>query len=415
MADRQNYVGYTICGLGLALDGFDNLLLGLIIPVLIDEWGVSRETFAPFVIITVIMMSIGTAVAGWLGDRVGRKPTLVGSLLIMGVLTFASAFAQTADQLLVLRAIAALGLGGAMPGATALFAEFTPSQHRGIVVSMGMGFIPLGGLVAGLLGSVVLPAQGWRAMFIIGGIITLTVAILAIFFLRESPEFRTRAGASGSQDGEGTPVAGRPASIFSPYYLRDTIALWFCFFFCMLGVYSMMYWTPSLLKAVGYDISLSSIGLGAFNLGGVVGAIGIAAIIDRKGSRGPLISVALGGTLAALALAFVLIYIRTPVLVVIGLAAIGVFIAGLQTSLFVLATHIYPPSSRSTGVGGALGFGRMGAIASSISGTVVLGLGAPYFLAFVGITSLFCGLACAVIVRHVVGSARTRPAVAPIV
>ena len=155
-------LGLGLCAFTLMLDGLDNQILGLVMPSLMADWGLPRSTFAPFIIVTVVMMSLGTSVGGWLGDRFGRKPVLFASLLVLGALTLASAFAANASHLLILRGFAALGMGGVMPNATALLAEYVSHRHRSLSVSFGVGAIPLGGVLGGVLGSLILPAFGWR-------------------------------------------------------------------------------------------------------------------------------------------------------------------------------------------------------------------------------------------------------------
>lgn len=392
-------LGYGLCALALMLDGLDNQMLGLVMPALVVDWKVGPSTFGPFIIVTVIAMSTGTACAGWLGDRIGRKPALAGSLAMLGVFTLASSVVTAPWQLFVLRGLAALGMGGAMPNATALLAEYGSTRHRSLAVTFGTAFIPLGGVFAGLVGSQVLPHFGWRVMFTSSGIATIAAAAAVASLLPESPAFEhlhgTRRVGKEADAADGGCATGDPADL-----RRDTMALWGAFFFCMLGLYSMINWVPMLLAQAGFGLSATSFGLGAFNFGGIIGALVIAAAMDRYGSRVPLAVMALAGGLACLASTTLFSRGASLYVTIMAIAVMGLFIAGLQTALIALAARVYPAAIRSTGIGAALAFGRLGAIASSITGTVVLGLGSDYFLMLMGALVIAAGLSSSIVAER---------------
>src|SRR6266852_6165740 len=135
----------------VVFDGFDNQLLGFAIPALIRDWGLTRTAFVPVIALSLIAMSVGTAAAGVLGDRFGRRPTLIASVAFFGLMTLATALCGSITTFTVARMFAALGLGGAMPHAVALLAEFTPRRRRSFAVTVGMICTPVGGLIAGLV------------------------------------------------------------------------------------------------------------------------------------------------------------------------------------------------------------------------------------------------------------------------
>ena len=227
-------LGLGLCAFTLMLDGLDNQILGLVMPSLMTDWDLPRSTFAPFIIATVILMSAGTSLGGWLGDKFGRKPVLLVSLLLLGTLTMASSLADNTMQLLILRGLSALGMGGVMPNATALLAEYVSHRHRSLSVSVGVAAIPLGGVLGGVVGSVILPAFGWRAMFLAAGGITVLAAFIIFLMLPESPALkaaRSDQASSGKTEGQSPDLAGEPSSvpgqtIFSKAFRRDTLALW---------------------------------------------------------------------------------------------------------------------------------------------------------------------------------------------
>ncbi len=419
----------AIAALAVVLDGLDNQLLGFAIPALIKEWGVGRDVFAPIVALSLIAMSIGTSLAGRLGDAIGRRPALLVSTLTFGLATGAIALAQDLTTLAILRMVAALGLGGAMPNATALLAEYTPAQRRNLAVTLGIVCVPIGGLIAGMIAGRVLPVQGWRGLFLVGGALPVVFAGVMAVWLPESPAWLSRrparraeldrllarcgiaaeAKAPDAQPPAGVTPAHAPlAQVLTPSRLRDTLALWVAFFMCLLSVYTVFSWAPALLGGMGYDLAGTSAGLTAFNFGGIFGAIGAALAMDRMGSRILLILLALASAGGAAAMAAMdLSPLRGGDLIQPAFALLGACVQGVQVALFALAAHVYPAAIRATGVGAALGFGRLGAVASAFGGAAVLGMGAGAYFLVVAAAMAAVAVALAILRTHI--AAATRP------
>ena len=394
---RNVVIGYSLCILVLVLDGFDNQILGLSVPSMMREWNVAPGAFAPVMAITVVMMSIGTAIAGWLGDRAGRRIALAISLVLLGVFTIAASFATGPVSLTAFRAIAALGLGGAMPNAAALLAELSPVHRRSLSVSLGMACIPLGGLAAGLMAPQILANASWRGLFQTGGTLTLLVAAALVFLREPKPENVDSIASADAVLSENK----ESATLFSQAYRFDTCALWAAFFFCMLAVYAMFNWMPTAVSGAGFGDKVSSLSLAAFNFGGITGSFAIAAVMDRAGSRRPMALMAAAGTICAAVTATLLVSGTSPSLIYAGIGLTGFFIAGLQSGLFALAAQIYPSKIRATGIGGALAFGRLGAIASSLVGNIALGLSPSWFMGLIGASALLSGGFVLLLRRHI--------------
>lgn len=408
----------SLAALAVILDGFDNQLLGFIVPALIRDWGLDRTAFVPLIAASLIAMSVGTAMAGRLGDRVGRRPALIGSVTVFGLATLASAASPNLMILGVLRCIAALGLGGAMPNAAALLAEYAPARRRSVAVTLGIVCVPLGGFLGGIAAAMVLPDMGWRALLGIGGIVPLAAAVLMWRVLPESPRFLARTNGR-DQDllkilrnydpaidvargfvAEAVDAQGRPSgSIFAIGVRRDTFVLWVAFFFCLLAVYSMFNWAPTMLTQAGLGLATASSGLAAFNFGGILGALIGAFLMDRLGSRLPMVAMACGGALCSVVASYA-VASGSEVAAIASLAAQGAFVAGLQVMLFALAANVYPAASRATGVGAALAVGRLGAVISSLAGSAMLSFGSHDFLLFVAASMIVTGVALVAIKRH---------------
>src|SRR6185436_17353416 len=176
----------------IILDGLDNQLLGAAVPALMREWNLPRPAFVPVQTAGLVGMMIGGAIGGVLGDRLGRRIALLGSVITFGLLTTLVPLAGGVGVLTVLRFFAGLGLGGAMPNAAALSSEYVPRRQRPFAVTLTIVCIPLGGSRAGIVGGLVLPTLGWRALFLIGGIVPLVLGGVLLKILPESPRYLAR-------------------------------------------------------------------------------------------------------------------------------------------------------------------------------------------------------------------------------
>ena len=165
----------ALCTAAILLDGMDNQILGFAMPALMKAWHLPRESFVPVVVIGLLIMSVGSGIGGWLGDRAGRRPTLVSAVGLFGLTTALSAFADDLPMLAACRFLSTLALGAALPNATALVSEFSPASRRSLSVSISMLAVVLGGLVGGALSAWLLPAYGWRVLFLAAGVLTLAV------------------------------------------------------------------------------------------------------------------------------------------------------------------------------------------------------------------------------------------------
>lgn len=415
-----------LVSLTVVFDGLDIQILGLAIPTMMKEWGATRAQFAPVVALSLIGMTVGTVFAGDIGDRFGRKAGLLGSVMVFGVLTAVSALATDVTTLTVLRFLAGMGLGGALPNSSALNADMTPMRWRAQSVMLTILCVPLGSMLGGLLAQAILPTMGWRALFVAGGLLPIVVAVVLMFLLPESPRYLVRhpeqhgrlakllarmghpvpEGAKLVNFSEGTDTRISIAALFAKEYRFDTIALWVACFFALIGTYSVLSWLPAVLTNAGMDSVLASGGITSYNLGGVFGVIASFLVVGWLGSRRLMLGLCAGVALSALYLRSMGIGADNASQAILVIGVMGFFLNATQTSLYALSAHVYVSRIRSTGVGGALGFGRVGAVLSSFLVPMALQWNGSsgYFLLIAG--SLLCSLAAlAVLRRHVPVSA----------
>jgi MFS transporter, AAHS family, 4-hydroxybenzoate transporter len=419
-----------VTALTIILDGLDNQLMGAAIPALTREWGLARSSFAYVLTSGMIGMMVGGAIGGIAGDRFGRRVALLGSVIAFGVLTVVVSFASTIPALVVLRFLAGLGLGGAMPTAAALSSEYVPLRHRASAVTLTIVCVPLGGMLAGLLGGMILPQFGWRALFLVGGLVPLALAAFLLKVLPESPRFLAgqrrrwpeltallrRLGHSIERDAtfvdsrEKAVLRASVADLFQPEYRGDTLALFASFFFCLFGAYLGTNWVPGMLGAARFDVGTASYGLLAWNLGGVVCAILGATIIVRLGSRPTMLAMAAGSVVGCVLLAIMPIGPQSVLSVLAMLALTGGFVNGTQTTMYALAANVYPTAIRATGVGTAVAFGRIGGVLSPNVGAWALDGGASRYFLLVAGTMTMTFLALTSVRRHIVSGPAVRQA-----
>jgi AAHS family 4-hydroxybenzoate transporter-like MFS transporter len=370
-------------------------------------------------------MILGGTAGGVLGDRIGRRTALVCSVLAFAVPTLAIAAVNGVMMLGVFRFLAGLGLGGAMPNAAALASEYVPRRHRPFAVTLTIVCIPLGGTLAALLAGQVLPPYGWRALFVAGGVIPLVVGIVLFKLLPESPQFlvtrRDRwpelvrllrrfghdVGAEASfadSTSAAATITSRPSprALFAPQLRRDTLGLCGAFFFCLLAIYVGFSWIVAMLVGAGFAQVDASSALAAFNFGGVGGAVLGALVIQRLGSRPTLLG--MSALAIASALAMTAMPLRPPMTV--GLIAMFALTGGLlnavQTTMYALATHVYPTEIRGTGVGTAVAVGRVGNVMASYVGAFALDAGgAPTFFATWAVSMAVVFASLSLVTRHI--------------
>ncbi len=421
----------VMAALAIVLDGFDGQMIGFAIPLMIKEWGASKEAFGPAVAAGLIGMAVGMAVAGVVADRIGRRLVLAASVFLFGATTVAIGFSPNLLTLTMLRFVAGLGIGGALPCASTMTAEYTPARVRTMAVSLTIVCYPLGGMLSGLFAGWVLPAYGWRGLFWIGGSLPVLFGLILAFAMPESPRFLAHHRARWPQlvrllgrmqrhIPEGTQFADRAEAhakapkvgfraLFEGGLARDTLSIWIAFFMTVLALYTAFSWLPTMLTSEGLSPALASQGLTAHNLGGVIGALLCAICIARFGSRWPMVIGAAGAAASAFAMTGIDVA-QNPGWLIFGFGVHGLFVNSVQVPLYALCAYVYETEVRVTGTAAGLAVGRGGGVVSSFAGAIVITAGgAVGYLSLLGASMLAAAIALLVVHKHIPSVARGTP------
>lgn len=375
-----------LCCVVTTLDGFDNQSIALAAPAISAEWGVPAAAFASVFAIGLVGSLLGTVFLGRLGDRYGRRRIVLLSVALFAVGSLLTPLVSSIPGLIATRLVTGIGLGGALPGAITLTSEFaSPHRRSGVVGLMFCGF-PLGGVLAGVCAAPMVPAFGWASVFLVGGIVPLLLLPLLWWMLPESPQYLLlrddraglerllkRLGAAGTPL---TPAQEAPRSPVSKLFAEGrgagTVLLWVTLFLALLFAYLLVNWIPLVTSAAGAGAGGASLAAATLNVGAIVGCLVLGRIADRRQAT---LVVGSGFVLGAVSIAALgLVAGSTGGLLMVTFLA-GFFGIGSQMCLAAVCAAFYDASARATGVGAAMGVGRIGGILGPVLGGVLLSVG----------------------------------------
>ena len=381
-----------LCALLLIFDGYDLFIYGVVLPVLMKEWGLTPLQAGALGSYALFGMMFGALCFGTLADKIGRKKGIAICFVLFSGSTVLNGFASDPTEFGILRFIAGLGCGGLMPNAVALMNEYAPKKIRSTLVAVMFSGYAVGGMLSAGIGIYMLPAFGWQAMFFAAAVPLLLLPVIMLF-LPESVGFLVRQGRNEQarallkrvdpscelQAGdvlELADVKGKGVAVlelFREGRALRTLSIWVAFFCCLLMVYALSSWLPKLMANAGYSLGSSLTFLVALNCGSVVGAIFGGWLGDRMNLPRVL---AVFFTIAAVSIT--LLGFKSPTVVLYSLIAIaGATTIGSQILLYACAAQFYGMTIRSTGLGWASGIGRNGAIVGPLLGGALLGMGLP--------------------------------------
>jgi MFS transporter, AAHS family, 4-hydroxybenzoate transporter len=400
-----------LCALVQMCDGYDLNSVAWAVPSLIHEWHLPPSTFAMAFLWSSIGIMVGALSAGPMGDRFGRRPLLLGSLTLFGIASLLSAVVGSLSALSLLRFFTGVGIGGGFSGAAALSGDYAPHRLRATMIMATFTGAPLGGFLGGQIVALLLAQWGWRMIFVLGGIFPLALVPVLVLWLPESPRFLATKNLSprnatllqrldiASAESEASDVAWEnPISmLFGQGYALQTVLLWIIFFCSLLNLFLFAYWMPTVLNLIGVSpaqaVSMASLR----ELGAIFAVLYLGLAIDRFGpERALAIHYAAGAVFIAMIALFALP--NFVLCVVIFLA--GMTIVGSQTGVNGACGKLYPARMRTSGIGWALGIGRLGGIVAPVLGGYLLAIGLPPTRMFLvaGLFALIAAVATSLLV-----------------
>jgi AAHS family 4-hydroxybenzoate transporter-like MFS transporter len=394
------------CFLIMLMDGYDQTAVSFAAPAIIKDWHVARGGFGSVFGAGLFGTLIGSFIFGYLGDRLGRKKAIVIGGLFFGALTYASVWATSLQQLMLLRFLAGIGMGGVVPNSVALVAEYAPKRLRATWVTLMFSGFSIGAGSGGLVSSALIHRYGWPVMFAVGGAGSLLVSLLVIFTLPESAKLlvirqrnpqmlrrliaRLRPELNIPADAQFVPGEVREKQrfvlklIFSDGLAAITPLLWIVFIANSMALYFLQNWLPILMEGMGIDPRGASLITMMFSVGGVLGGLILCRFVDRHGVAA-IISLPVIGLPVVASLG----HGSSQAWLMLAVFATGFCVVGAQYGLYAVAGMIYPTSFRSAGVGSAISVGKIGSVSGPVIGGLLLSMHLPITQLFHAASLLF--------------------------
>lgn len=380
---RPQIVSIALCVLLNALDGFDVLSISFASPGIAKEWGVDRGALGIVLSMELIGMMAGSIGLGALCDRIGRRPTILGCLAIMGSGMAMAMYARNIETLSVFRLFTRIGIGGMLAATNAVTAEFANARRRNMAIAIMAGGYPVGAIVGGSISSMMFAAgHDWRSVFALGAVVTAMCIPLTWFLLPETvsflvhkrrPDALDRVNAVMRRLGHAVvntlpaPVAGGArggiGQLFRPGLAAITILLTLAYFAHILTFYFILKWTPKIVVDMGFSPSSAGGVLVWANIGGAIGSLVLSLLTQRFPVRWLSIGAMLLSTVMVAGFGHAPADIATLSLIV---ALAGFCTNGAIVGLYAMIAQSFPTALRASGTGFAIGVGRGGAALSPI-------------------------------------------------
>ncbi|CAB3963895.1 MULTISPECIES: MFS transporter [Burkholderia] len=365
-------IALLVCFLVVVLDGFNTTSISFVVPMLARDWHLTPAAFTPVFVATNVGAAIGFIVTGSLANRFGHRSVGLASVMLFGGCTLLTMYANNVALLSVMRVLAAIGLGAALPIAITASAAIIGGKHKvaaSVLVTTGMS---VGAVTGGLVGGPLMHRFGWQAVFLIGGILPFVVAPA---FFRVLPS--AASAPTGTQSRE-RPVASTVRALFANGRAGYTSVLWLFSFLIFMDVYALLFWLPTMLLSFGFSLERAPAGMAAFSVGGLSGNLLMTAAVTAMTVAGRLrvkSALAVGIVCVIAGITALSQAALSPSIVLLSIGVIG---AGLVNGIMgqtALAVAFYPPSIRATGVGWGHAIGRIGSFVGPAIGGALLATG----------------------------------------
>jgi len=408
-----------LCFLIVAIDGFDTAAVGFIAPALKMQWGLQATDLAPLFGAGLFGLMAGALIFGPLSDKLGRKPILIGSVIMFGVASVFAALSSDLQSLIVWRFLTGLGLGGALPNAITLTSEYAPTSRRSNLVTLMFCGFTVGSALGGIISAQLLPHIGWHGILLIGGVLPLVTVPFLYFLLPESIRFLVLKKKSIQKIEKiihdiaphltTTPTLIPTVNEVERSSLKDlfarglalgTFLIWFTFFMSLLIIYMISSWMPTLLTNEGFNLTNASWLTSIFQIGGTIGAIVLGLLMDKMDPTKILSVAYVFGGVFLICLGFGIEQANT-ILLMFAMFGVGAGISGSQVGANAFASGFYPTHCRATGVSWANAVGRSGSIVGSVMGGWLMSLNLSSFeiLSILALPA-FCAAVSLLLIKH---------------
>jgi len=388
---QVQYFSIAICFLMSVLDGMDVLVVSYCAPAIAEDLNLGPKTLGFVFSAGLIGMAIGAVFLAPFADKFGRKKLILASAFIMGLSVLLTSLSENILQLILMRLVSGLGIGCMLATTATLTSENVLNNSKDFWVSLVISGYPVGAVASGYVAAAIIPSYGWESMFVLAGLTTLLTIPLIFFFLSESPQFYLKKQPKDAlakankilikmnfKPLDSLPKIGLKANnkplvsrLFSEKYKISTLQLWAALFFAFGCLYFLISWIPKLATDAGLSIELAIYAGTIFNVGAFFGIV-LQGYFSSKIGLKKTISFFL--LLTFLLMASFKLFVGTDILLLVYFL-LGFSLQGGFVGLYAVAARLYPTEFKTTGVGWAIGMGRVGGILAPLIGGLLISIG----------------------------------------
>jgi AAHS family 4-hydroxybenzoate transporter-like MFS transporter len=378
----------------MLIEGYDLAALAYAAPALSRAWHLGHGALGPAFGANVPGIMLGSFLFGYLGDRIGRKPTIILGALLFGSMTFLTIWASGVEGLIVLRLFAGIGLGGAIPNAVVLLSESAPQRLRATWISLSYTGYMMGAGLGGVVSAALIQHFGWQVVFLLGGVAPVVIAIALIFVLPESLRHLVLKGGDAARiarlakrikpdievsgitrfivSDEAKPVRFSVKLLFSGRLRYVTPVLWLIYIANSMTLLFLQNWLPMLIESIGVQPGHAALVAAMFSVGGAAGGLALMRFIDNRGPGVIAWLPILGVPLVAM-----LGHAMPGSVLTMAVFGVGFCVVGTQFGLNAISAMVYPTVFRSKGTGAALAIAKIGSFLGPVIGGMLLAANMP--------------------------------------